>query len=120
MSDAVDPSSNKEGMGDSIGDSIADSIVGGEHCVPSPNPDLSITIPVRQLNSKKATDTEGIEDRERTDRTHPEYSLDQPLLVIIRHGKTEHNKLGLFTGWEDANLAQVRRRIRSIGRRILL
>ena len=29
----------------------------------------------------------------------------QPLLVIIRHGKTEHNKLGLFTGWEDANLA---------------
>lgn len=24
----------------------------------------------------------------------------QPLLVIIRHGKTEHNKLGLFTGWE--------------------
>ncbi|KAH8061970.1 phosphoglycerate mutase [Aureococcus anophagefferens] len=28
-----------------------------------------------------------------------------PLLVIIRHGKTEHNKLGLFTGWEDAGLA---------------
>ena len=28
-----------------------------------------------------------------------------PLLVIIRHGKTEHNKLGLFTGWEDAQLA---------------
>ena len=28
-----------------------------------------------------------------------------PLLVIIRHGKTEHNKLGLFTGWEDAPLA---------------
>jgi len=28
------------------------------------------------------------------------------LLVIIRHGKTEHNKLGLFTGWEDAPLAQ--------------
>jgi hypothetical protein len=26
------------------------------------------------------------------------------LLVIIRHGKTEHNKLGLFTGWEDAPL----------------
>jgi 2,3-bisphosphoglycerate-dependent phosphoglycerate mutase len=25
--------------------------------------------------------------------------------VIIRHGKTEHNKLGLFTGWEDAPLA---------------
>ena len=27
------------------------------------------------------------------------------MLVIIRHGKTEHNKLGLFTGWEDAPLA---------------
>ena len=26
-------------------------------------------------------------------------------LVILRHGKTEHNKLGLFTGWEDAGLA---------------
>jgi 2,3-bisphosphoglycerate-dependent phosphoglycerate mutase len=28
------------------------------------------------------------------------------VLVIIRHGKTEHNKLGLFTGWEDAPLAK--------------
>jgi len=28
-----------------------------------------------------------------------------PILCIIRHGKTEHNKLGLFTGWEDAPLA---------------
>ncbi|EGB04853.1 hypothetical protein AURANDRAFT_14644, partial [Aureococcus anophagefferens] len=26
-------------------------------------------------------------------------------VVIIRHGKTTHNKLGLFTGWEDAQLA---------------
>lgn len=26
-------------------------------------------------------------------------------VVIIRHGKTEHNKLGLFTGWEDVKLA---------------
>ena len=32
-------------------------------------------------------------------------SISRPLLVIIRHGKTEHNKLGLFTGWEDAPLA---------------
>ena len=30
---------------------------------------------------------------------------DGPVVVIIRHGKTEHNKLGLFTGWEDAPLA---------------
>jgi len=27
------------------------------------------------------------------------------VIVMIRHGKTEHNKLGLFTGWEDAPLA---------------
>lgn len=27
------------------------------------------------------------------------------VIVLIRHGKTEHNKLGLFTGWEDAPLA---------------
>lgn len=26
-------------------------------------------------------------------------------VIIIRHGKTHHNKLGLFTGWEDAKLA---------------
>jgi Histidine phosphatase superfamily (branch 1) len=32
-------------------------------------------------------------------------SIEGPLIVIIRHGKTEHNKLGLFTGWEDAPLA---------------
>ena len=23
-----------------------------------------------------------------------------PTIVLIRHGKTEHNKLGLFTGWQ--------------------
>jgi 2,3-bisphosphoglycerate-dependent phosphoglycerate mutase len=28
------------------------------------------------------------------------------IIVIIRHGKTEHNKLGLFTGWEDVPLAK--------------
>ena len=28
-----------------------------------------------------------------------------PAVVIIRHGKTGHNKLGLFTGWEDVSLA---------------
>lgn len=30
--------------------------------------------------------------------------LEKPILVIIRHGKTEHNKLGLFTGWEVHDL----------------
>ena len=32
--------------------------------------------------------------------------LDDQIIVIIRHGKTEYNKLGIFTGWEDAPLAQ--------------
>mmetsp|Transcript_22359 Transcript_22359/g.40111 ORF Transcript_22359/g.40111 Transcript_22359/m.40111 type:complete len:911 (-) Transcript_22359:158-2890(-) len=29
----------------------------------------------------------------------------EALIVMIRHGKTENNKLGLFTGWEDVPLA---------------
>ena len=42
---------------------------------------------------------------------------DGPVVVIIRHGKTEHNKLGLFTGWEDAPLADDgREEARSAGR----
>ena len=31
--------------------------------------------------------------------------VQDPIIVIIRHGKTEYNKLGVFTGWEDAPLA---------------
>jgi 2,3-bisphosphoglycerate-dependent phosphoglycerate mutase len=27
-------------------------------------------------------------------------------IVMIRHGRTEYNKLGIFTGWEDAPLAK--------------
>lgn len=29
----------------------------------------------------------------------------EALIVMIRHGKTENNKLGLFTGWDDVPLA---------------
>lgn len=32
-------------------------------------------------------------------------NIKDPIVVIIRHGKTEYNKLGVFTGWEDAPLA---------------
>ena len=43
------------------------------------------------------------------DNTYKSYNSDVltegPIICIIRHGKTEHNKLGLFTGWEDAPLA---------------
>ena len=28
-----------------------------------------------------------------------------PVVVFIRHGRTPHNNLGLFTGWEDPPLA---------------
>lgn len=28
-----------------------------------------------------------------------------PVVVFIRHGRTSHNNLGLFTGWEDPPLA---------------
>jgi 2,3-bisphosphoglycerate-dependent phosphoglycerate mutase len=31
--------------------------------------------------------------------------LEGPFVIFIRHGKTEYNKLGIFTGWDDAPLA---------------
>jgi len=34
------------------------------------------------------------------------FTIRAPVVVIIRHGKTENNKLGLFTGWDDAPLAK--------------
>ena len=50
---------------------------------------------------------------EKVVRTMPRASNCQPrafaaadAIVILRHGRTEHNKLGLFTGWEDASLAK--------------
>jgi len=39
-------------------------------------------------------------------RPRPPRKRDQQYVIIIRHGKTEHNKLGLFTGWEDVELAE--------------
>jgi 2,3-bisphosphoglycerate-dependent phosphoglycerate mutase len=33
-------------------------------------------------------------------------SRDDPVVVFIRHGRTPHNKLALFTGWEDPPLAE--------------
>jgi len=32
--------------------------------------------------------------------------IKEPYVVIVRHGQTEYNKLGIFTGWDDAPLAQ--------------
>lgn len=31
---------------------------------------------------------------------------DDPVVVFVRHGRTPHNKLALFTGWEDPPLAK--------------
>lgn len=33
-------------------------------------------------------------------------SQDDAVVVLIRHGRTPHNNLGLFTGWEDPPLAE--------------
>jgi len=30
----------------------------------------------------------------------------EPVVVLVRHGRTSHNKLALFTGWEDPPLAK--------------
>jgi 2,3-bisphosphoglycerate-dependent phosphoglycerate mutase len=45
--------------------------------------------------------------------------IEGPLMIIIRHGKTEHNKLGLFTGWDDAPLASEGRAEALLAGRIL-
>lgn len=42
---------------------------------------------------------------DREDTGNPAPTRLDSVIVIIRHGKTQHNKLGLFTGWEDAPLA---------------
>jgi 2,3-bisphosphoglycerate-dependent phosphoglycerate mutase len=41
------------------------------------------------------------------DENRPSEKLtkDGPVVVFIRHGRTHHNNLGLFTGWEDPPLA---------------
>ena len=43
----------------------------------------------------------------RSEQTSPPEEDDGrgPLIIIIRHGKTTANQLGLFTGWEDVPLA---------------
>ncbi|GAB5355901.1 hypothetical protein AAMO2058_000244700 [Amorphochlora amoebiformis] len=40
-----------------------------------------------------------------TTGSNADLGIEGPLLIIMRHGKTEFNKLGLFTGWEDVSLS---------------
>lgn len=49
----------------------------------------------------------------------PQPSMTGNQLVIIRHGKTSHNKLGLFTGWEDVPLANEGRQEAIAGGKLL-
>ena len=46
---------------------------------------------------------------QKTDEVSPEIvkqgNSNDPVVVFIRHGRTPHNNLGLFTGWEDPPLA---------------
>ena len=41
-----------------------------------------------------------------TPATIPDHPQDEPVVVLVRHGRTPHNNLGLFTGWEDPPLAE--------------
>mmetsp|Transcript_3468 Transcript_3468/g.5374 ORF Transcript_3468/g.5374 Transcript_3468/m.5374 type:complete len:522 (-) Transcript_3468:1000-2565(-) len=45
--------------------------------------------------------------------------IEGPLLIIMRHGKTEFNKLGLFTGWNDCPLSDDGRREATTAGRVL-
>jgi 2,3-bisphosphoglycerate-dependent phosphoglycerate mutase len=42
---------------------------------------------------------------ERSGQSQPLFRENDPVVVFIRHGRTPHNNLGLFTGWEDPPLA---------------
>eukprot|EP01038_Epipyxis_sp_PR26KG_P006832 gene6832-9354_t len=74
------------------------------HRLPVPTSFFEMSLPpsltYEPLNTPPVTMKPHIHNRNKDD------ILNRPLLVIIRHGKTEHNQLGLFTGWEDASLAQ--------------
>eukprot|EP01036_Dinobryon_divergens_P029377 gene29377-38462_t len=52
----------------------------------------------------KATNSGGSEKKKKSSKT--DKNAQKSHLVIIRHGKTEYNKLGIFTGWEDAPLSE--------------
>ena len=61
----------------------------------------------------------GIEASTLTQRSSLNPSIKGPIIVLVRHGKTENNKLGLFTGWEDAGLSPEGRKEASAGGQLL-
>lgn len=64
------------------------------------------SIPFANLISTNQPCVKPIPDGENESQQSISDTREDPVIVIIRHGKTEHNKLGLFTGWEDAPLAK--------------
>lgn len=58
---------------------------------------------------KQKPDAEVTLNIQRTDEASPgivkQGNTKDPVVVFIRHGRTPHNNLGLFTGWEDPPLA---------------
>jgi hypothetical protein len=70
-------------------------------CVVSPPQEATSGNPSLDANSKtKSTTSTGdsVAGSISTGATAP--IRRDPTIVLIRHGKTEHNKLGLFTGWQ--------------------
>ena len=75
-----------------------------------PNPNL-IQPSQPQMESLPSSVEHGIATNLGSDLPSPEKISDRKkrenlpqYLVLVRHGKTEHNRLGLFTGWEDVPL----------------
>ena len=75
-----------------------------------PNPNL-IQQSQPQMESLPSSVEHGIATNLGSDLPSPEKISDRKkrenlpqYLVLVRHGKTEHNRLGLFTGWEDVPL----------------
>lgn len=60
---------------------------------------------IHSNHDESSEETKKLIEKEKEKIDHNRNILSSPLLVIVRHGKTDHNQLGLFTGWEDVSLA---------------
>jgi bisphosphoglycerate-dependent phosphoglycerate mutase len=83
-------------------------------------PDTTIKLVSTANNNEGNTDDDDIGDFEEPSHTDSITSLvhvvanvardadleDGPVVVLVRHGTTPHNELGLFTGWEDPPLSE--------------
>jgi 2,3-bisphosphoglycerate-dependent phosphoglycerate mutase len=74
--------------------------------ISSPDTDNDESFPYGNMISTNQPCVKAIPEISDTSETVGNVNRKDPVIVIIRHGKTEHNKLKLFTGWEDAPLAK--------------